>query len=281
MAEDDLVDEYVRGELFDHQKTKFEDHFLCTPERRQKLDFARALRDYIETAGARKRERTPFLRRFLVPLHVPSPALGTSMAAAILLLVFGVVWLIGGYWRLHHQLNEALTEQGLGRENEQDLERQLAEERSRSGGLSDELRREQDERASLERQIAQRERRAFGADSSEPTVTSYLLAPGLFRGAGELERVLLPSGLTLVRLLLDIGVDDCESYRAALHDAEGGELWTQSQMTAETSGERTVVVLTLPSQLLPRGDYHLRLSGLSTGGDFELVARYYFRVIVE
>jgi hypothetical protein len=203
------------------------------------------------------------------------------MAAAILLLVFGVVWLIGGYWRLHHQLNEALTEQGLGRENEQDLERQLAEERSRSGGLSDELRREQDERASLERQIAQRERRAFGADSSEPTVTSYLLAPGLFRGAGELERVLLPSGLTLVRLLLDIGVDDCESYRAALHDAEGGELWTQSQMTAETSGERTVVVLTLPSQLLPRGDYHLRLSGLSTGGDFELVARYYFRAIVE
>jgi hypothetical protein len=87
--------------------------------------------------------------------------------------------------------------------------------------------------------------------------------------------------LTLVRLRLDIGVDDYESYRAALHDAEGGELWTQSQMTAETSGERTVVVLTLPSQLLPRGDYHLRLSGLSTGGDFELVARYYFRAIVE
>jgi len=25
----------------------------------------------------------------------------------------------------------------------------------------------------------------------------------------------------------------------------------------------------------------LRLSGLSTGGDFELVARYYFRAIVE
>ncbi len=207
------------------------------------------------------------------------------MAAAILLLVLGVVWLIGGYWRLHHQLNEALTDQGLARENEQDLARQLAEERSRGGGLSDELRREQDQRASLERQLgslrAQRERSAFGAGSSEPTVTSYLLSPGLLRGAGDMERVILPSGSSLVRLQLDIEVDDYESYRAALHEAEGVELWTQSKMKAETTGERTVVVLTLPSQILPHGDYHLRLSGLATGGDFELLARYYFRAIVE
>ena len=59
VAEDELVDDYVDGSLSDDQKARFEEHFLCSPERRQKLDFARALQDYVETAGARKRERTP------------------------------------------------------------------------------------------------------------------------------------------------------------------------------------------------------------------------------
>jgi hypothetical protein len=85
----------------------------------------------------------------------------------------------------------------------------------------------------------------------------------------------------LVQLQLDLGIDDYQSYRVALHEPEGGPIWTQSKLKAEPSGDKTVVALTLPSQLLPRGDYHFRLSGLTPAGDFELVARYHFRAMAE
>ncbi len=55
------------------------------------------------------------------------------------------------------------------------------------------------------------------------------------------------------------------------------ELWSQSKLGAASAGDRVAVTLILPSELLPRGDYSIRLSGLSSSGDLELVGRYYFR----
>jgi hypothetical protein len=111
-----------------------------------------------------------------------------------------------------------------------------------------------------------------------PTAT-VRLSPGLLRGMGEVERLILPREVSLVRVQLDIGVDDYGSYRAALKDADGDELWTQSQLAATSGVDKTTVDLALPAELMPQGDYSIRLSGLSTTGDLELVGRYYFRVL--
>lgn len=42
IAEDDLVDNYLGGELSRNERTAFEQHFLATTERQEKLTFARA-----------------------------------------------------------------------------------------------------------------------------------------------------------------------------------------------------------------------------------------------
>jgi len=110
-------------------------------------------------------------------------------------------------------------------------------------------------------------------------VATVWLSPGLLRGQGEVERLIIPADSSLVRAQLDIGIDDYASYRAALKDANGDELWTQSKLTAATAGDTVAVTLTLPSELMPRGDYSIRLSGVSSSGDLELVGRYYFRVL--
>jgi len=39
------------------------------------------------------------------------------------------------------------------------------------------------------------------------------------------------------------------------------------------------VVLMVPSELLPRGDYVLKLSGMTASGSFEAVSTYQFRVV--
>ena len=42
-VEADLIDEYVRGGLLENQRRQFETRFLASSERRQKVEFARAL----------------------------------------------------------------------------------------------------------------------------------------------------------------------------------------------------------------------------------------------
>ncbi len=290
LAENDLIDDYVRNQLSSHEKARFDDHFLCSDERRQKLSFAGALKSYIEATRAPdlpepRRRRAPLWQWLRAPLRSPIYSLGTSVAAALLLLVSGGVWLIVGNLRLQNQLHDVLQEQASLRSKGQELSRELAEERRHSGELAGALGRQQERRAALERELASppagRGGGGLGVRSPGSTVASFLLAPGLLRGTGDTERVIIPSGSSLVQLQLDLGIDDYQSYRAALQETQGDAIWTQSKLKAESSGDKTVVTLTLPSQLLPQGDYNLRLSGLTPMGDFELVARYYFRALAE
>src|SRR4030095_8255919 len=52
LVEDELVNDYVSGELPSVDREKFRNHFLCTPDRRQKLEFAGALRRYVSETTA-------------------------------------------------------------------------------------------------------------------------------------------------------------------------------------------------------------------------------------
>jgi hypothetical protein len=45
-AEDELVDEYLAGRLSNHERDQFEKYFLSTPEREQKLRFAKVFHQY-------------------------------------------------------------------------------------------------------------------------------------------------------------------------------------------------------------------------------------------
>jgi hypothetical protein len=46
IEEDELNDQYLAGQLTDDERRRFEQSFLATPERNQKLSFARALSRY-------------------------------------------------------------------------------------------------------------------------------------------------------------------------------------------------------------------------------------------
>src|SRR5205809_12737 len=48
-SEEELIDEFTRGEMADPDREKFEGHFLSSPERRESLLFAQALNRYLST----------------------------------------------------------------------------------------------------------------------------------------------------------------------------------------------------------------------------------------
>jgi hypothetical protein len=87
LLEDELVDQYARGELDTEETASFERNFLCTDERRARLGLAVALKEYVERRQAGRRRSWDWLRR-----PVASPAWALAAAATLLLAVPAVVW---------------------------------------------------------------------------------------------------------------------------------------------------------------------------------------------
>jgi hypothetical protein len=277
IEEDELIDDYLWGNLSPDEREGFHQTFLCTKERQDKLRFARAFQDYVQRNSAESEPVSGWWQRFSVGLLSPSPAAGYAFAALLIVAISGSLWM---NLRFQRRLDEVSGENARLSQSEQELQEELSTERSRRDEMAADLSQERSERERLQREVdALAKGSSVSTAGSVPTVASFLLAPGLLRGGGDTERVLIPSGASLVELQLDVGLDDYGSYRVALRDVNGDEILTQSQLRGETVSEKAVVTVTLPANLLPHGDYSLRVSGITTGGDVELVARYYFRAI--
>jgi hypothetical protein len=107
IAEDELIDEYLDGDLPEREREGFVMHFMKARERQQQLRFAGALKSYVAHKGASTsgasteqseeldQEAEPGRQRMgiLSSLSLRKPAVAFSLAAAALLLVCGVSWM--------------------------------------------------------------------------------------------------------------------------------------------------------------------------------------------
>lgn len=246
---DELVDDYLRGELSSEENAKFEKGYLRSREGHEKLIFSTALNDYFDLTAAPDvsfdRQPEPVVKPRMIWLPKPATTRIWSFAQAALVVfaVTGAAWLFVAKLDLENRIGQMAADRVM-------LEDEIASLREAQGPVS-------------------------------TTVATAMLAPGLLRGAGEVERVILPEGADLIRFQLDLGIDDYESYRAALHDADGDQIWTQSKLRASETNDTVTVTLTLPSELLPHGDYYFRLTGVNSSGEHELVGRYHFRFLAQ
>jgi hypothetical protein len=208
IAEDDLIDDYAARALDQESQRQFESHFLCTAERRAKLEFALALRGYAREEPADRRGAVSWLR---APSALPRWAV--AAAAALVLLVPGMLW-------------------------------------------------------------------QFAPGARAPSVLTVSVAPGLLRDAGgEIARVVAGPGCQVVHLALEASGEPHARYAATVYDVSGGALWSQHTLSGVARDGAAAVTLTLPCDLLPEGDYWVRLSGLSPGQEPTPLDRYDFRVL--
>jgi hypothetical protein len=110
------------------------------------------------------------------------------------------------------------------------------------------------------------------------SVLAISLNPGPERSGGETQRIAIGPSVSNVRLELELTRDEYDSYRAFVQTDEGREVWSGSTLKSESLSNRSVVVVALRAKLLARGDYLVRLSGVTPSGGFEEVETYPFRV---
>ncbi len=284
-AEADLVDAYVLGELTGADLERFTTHYLASPLRRDKVEFAKVLQSFGEqelAGAAAKTGRTAATRRgwfaALGAFIAPRPVLRWGLATAVLATLIVGSWLAVENIRLRQQTSQAAARRDLLMQREQDLQKELEIQRTLNSQSEQDLARVRDERQHLE----QKPRAAqTGAQPSpgKDTIISLILTPPL-RAGGQVGTLSLRPHTNEVAAQLQLEAADYSAYRVALIDpANNQTLWRSGNLKPKISGERKAVAIRFRAGLLKAQNYILQVSGLPTGGSAEIVGDYPFKVV--
>ena len=284
-VENDLIDEYVRDEMPENVRRKFENRFLASAERRKRVEFAKAL-THISSEYAFKGKGVvapvsvswrDSLEAFFSSLN---PVAKFAMAAIVLLVLVGGAWLITETLRLRSRLT-TLQAENQSRQNErQNVERQMELERRRNAELTAQLNQEKQQREQSEESLQKLSETATETTPAPRSIfASLTLLPGISRGGGDKPTLSIAPDARLVRL--QIGIDPEEQYKTFavdLRSVAGRQVWTRENLSARTRRGARAIGFTLPATVLKPGEYELKLTGRTEGGATEDVGFYYFDV---
>lgn len=255
IVEDELMDAYLAGRLTPSERKQFELHFLASPERQKDLHFSRVFKRYVADAAIRTDEEreadeeratdkeivSPFVA---VPDLPPVPAQRKRPALLYTILIICLLTLASG--GLIYRL---LSSRAPGRE---DIEQELA-------------------------QLNELNRQRPTPPGTSPETYKTTLTPGLTRDAGATETLQIPAQSALIEVELKIPASDYATYQATIN-SESAEMYTVKNLRAAPENGSYLVRLYLLPKYLARGDYLIKLSGVTSNGKIEGVGSYPFRV---
>jgi hypothetical protein len=256
VEEDELIDDYLDSGLTQAEREQFENYFLATPERIDKLRFARLLRGYldkdvsaqaVQRLGDTRTDSPTFLQSVLIFFKTGNPAIRFSLAALLLVAVCG--GLLIGIMRWQRRVN---TDQ-IARTSQPE-ETPVGEPGSNRHALS-----------------------PSPPETPTPPVFAVSLSSGLERNSGATKRIVVPKGANTLQLRLELMTDDYARYRALLKTDAQDILIIAPLKTESAKGEK-YVVLNLPAGLLKPDDYQVVLSGETDNGPLEDISKYVFRI---
>ena len=281
-VENDLIDEYVRGELSPADRQRFESRFLASAERRKRVEFAKSLSTAFSESRAPEKNVTQtatgwsWRESLYAFLNGLNPAARLAFAAAAIVVVAGAALLFVETLRLRRQVMQLQAASRAG----QELQESLEAERKRNAELNARLDQEKQQREQTDESLRQLTETPEAKNPAPPPVIAALtLLPGLSRGGGQKPTLDLSNDASLVRL--QIGIDPEEQYKSfavELRTLAGRQVWNRENLAARTRRGSRAVGLTLPATVLKSGEYELRLRGLTEGGGSEDVGFYYFNV---
>ncbi len=297
-AEKDLIDSYVNGELAGENLEKFKNHYLASPVRRKKVEFAGAFQIFakdkikeFQTENSEEQNGGFFSKFFTFPRL--SLQWGLAVAALLLLIFGGFVFLENS--RLRDELSRTKTndDEILKREaeliaREKQINDEISNQRDKNSENEKELARIREERAKIEQELKikqerQNEQRAAAQQPTpkpplrQPSVFSFVLIPTL-RGNNQLPTLELPPKTDSVAIKLELESNDYDFYRVALRNPASGQiLWQSGKIKSKAANN--YLNINFPANLLKSQVYSLEVKGLLKDGAAEIISDYSFRAV--
>jgi hypothetical protein len=294
VAEDELIDDYLRDKLIATDNELFERNFMITDERREHLEFTRGFHKALAVSPAAKETRIELVddrhsRLWTWPRGRRTLAIGSALGLLLIGSVLVVLWRVTirrkaaaqatsvqGQLKPNPQndpgttvengdnVNKAAPRSDLGR-NDNQATHKAADEHPNDKDLS-----------------AQNQQRARTL-----SVLSVALEPGVLRGGEDngVKRISVPNGANTVRLKLSLPAGEAElALPETVYevDVQNGGLKTIATLKnlreSKTMGGKTFVSASIPAALLRPGNYRVILRKRAPNGTAEGAGDYYFSV---
>jgi hypothetical protein len=259
-AEADLIDSYVRGELSESERRQFEQMFLASPVRRDKVDFARTLAraadEHVATSVDQSRRvvspKAPITLMDLIRSWNPGLRFATGLATVA--CVAGISWLAIQDRDLRSQVGAVQQEKSTAVQQAEDLRRQLDEERARSA------------------KQGTQQGTQFG-------IASLILLPGVSRAESHTVTLAVDKDAQLARIEIQLDArDEFPRFRTELRTAAGEDVLVRGNLTSRPNPGGRALTLDIPTSALTSGQYELALKGLPSKGSSKDIGFYYFNV---
>ncbi|MGB9181580.1 MAG: hypothetical protein WCB68_20290 [Pyrinomonadaceae bacterium] len=289
IVEDDLIDAYARGQLSPAEREQFEKSFLTNPQRRQRVAFARTLMQAVSQAPntplpAAAQEKQTRWQAFLASLGLQNRSLQFAlMAAALALLVVGVVWL-------------SVRRSGSPAQREDERIAQQSQEAPQASPVPA-SNREQTEKTQQTAQANEQTSAQSTPINQSPTrashpveetgasrhVLAFLILKPTVRSSGETNTLTLMPSHERVRLQIPLeDQNSYQSYALELRTAGGVQVLSQPDMKARQSRSGRSIIWTINARNFihrDERDYTLKINGMTANGETETVGDYFFRII--
>lgn len=274
-AENDLVDEYIRGELSGEQVVKFEQNFLLAKSRCEKLQVATILQAKVfdeKSVAVAAAPPTSAWERLSEIFRVPRLGWASGLAAIALFV------LIGGFWLLRSRENNQLVKVGNVNQNLSiEPSKQMTIEISPNSNTSQNV-EQKSANANEKPKPPPTPSPEIGAPKppKPPTIYAFNLLPPM--RSGERPTLTVPTEAQTVRLRVEHNNSkEYIKYRVEIRDSGGDLIWSREVgVTGKTL--RKPLTLDVRGGALVSGGYELTLSGVTADAQLEEINFYNFTV---
>lgn len=241
-AEDDLIEDYLAGQLTQTDRDRFERGYLAAPHHRVRVEAVRQLmaeRPIVERAPL----ALPHRSDEAFALH--RPARGNqwlALAASLLLVAVASIWFL-------RSVRERQPEVAVNN-------------------------------PPTVAAPAPRTLPATPAPMNTPRVFAVTVSPAVVRSGDASAAVVVPAGTDVVALQLagDGDIRTLTPTRVSIRTVAGTEIWRGSVATPAAGARGTVARVEVPADRLPADDYLLTLYGSDRSGVEREWSEYYLRI---
>lgn len=282
MAEDDLIDAYVRGRLTAGEHEQFKKSLVSSERLRERVEFARILSSSISSSAhplVIDRQRTAWWRAIFAPVFTDRPAFRMALSAGGIIVLAGAVGLVVQWRQLRNESNRLNTERVAFEQQKQDQARQLSDEQSRANQFAAELQTERSAKDKLSQELEDTKNQlAKYQPPINPATASILLFSGLSRSPNARNDLVAPAGATTLQLKIALDTDEYDKYRVSIQSADGREVFSKDQVQANGPRSARLILCRLSSSRLVPGRYVVKVSGHTPSGSYDPVADYVFQL---
>ena len=269
LAEDELIEQYLRDELSPQDTRRFDEHFLASHRNQERVRFFQNLLRLAEEQNRKNVARLALMSK---------NSRLALVAAGLAIFMIPTVWLM-------IEARQLVNEVATLTMSSSKLRAELDGQKALTQRLADQLRNEQELRQKSETALSSGPAVHAGGNGSGPAVLSFLLMPTPSETRGQVNpeppRRAIPRSVNAVQLDLVLPRGAAAiAYAVSIDRPDGTQVWSGGPVASISVNRFAVVQALVPSAAIGNDDYIVNLQSIASNHQLETIETYSFRTLV-